>query len=110
MCRNVLAEDGVAHADMPEHLQPVVDRIDQVLAESPAMNILHDLPPRAQEDSMRAALASIVDGEPVKVGELLHAAAESDPRIAESFEPEPIRAATINTIAPRPASRLNAAD
>ncbi len=49
------------------------------------LEILKDLPPRAQEDSMRAALASIIDGEPVKVGEMLDTAARSDPRIAESL-------------------------
>lgn len=57
-----------------------------VLGEFQALRILQDLPPRAQEDSMRGAIASIVDGEPVKVGEMLHAAAETDPRIAESFD------------------------
>lgn len=61
----------------------------------PALAVLRDLPPRAQEDSMRAAIAALVDGEPVKVGEMLQAAAQSDRRIAESFEPERIRAATI---------------
>jgi hypothetical protein len=35
---------------------------------------------------MRAAVASIVDGEPVKVGEMLATGAKSDPRIAESFD------------------------
>lgn len=50
------------------------------------IEILRDLPPRAQEDSMRAALASIIDGEPVKVGEMLEVAAKSDPRIAESLD------------------------
>lgn len=49
------------------------------------IEVLQDLPPRAQEDSMRAALASIIDGEPVKVGELLQTAAKADPRIAESL-------------------------
>jgi len=83
---SVLREDGVSDIDLPDHLQPVVSRIDQILADSPAMHILRDLPPRAQEDSMRAAIASIVDGEPVKVGEMLEAAAKADPRIAESFE------------------------
>lgn len=52
------------------------------------IEILQDLPPRAQEDSMRAALASIIDGEPVKVGQILAAAASSDPRIAESLNLE----------------------
>ena len=82
----VLAEEGLPHDELPEHLRPVIATIDDVLAASPAMRILRDLPPRAHEDSMRAAIASLVDGEPVKVGEMLDAAASGDPRIAESFE------------------------
>ncbi|MGY4295366.1 hypothetical protein ACVWXN_003461 [Bradyrhizobium sp. i1.4.4] len=50
------------------------------------LEILQDLPPRAQEDSMRAALAAITSGEPVKVGEMLQAAGKADPRIAESLD------------------------
>jgi hypothetical protein len=82
---HVLAEEGVTGAD----LHPVLGHIADILGEPstpPALRVLQDLPPRAQEDSMRAALASIVDGEPVKVGEMLATAAKSDPRIAESFE------------------------
>ncbi|SDD95651.1 hypothetical protein SAMN05216337_1017151 [Bradyrhizobium brasilense] len=54
-------------------------------APSPAVNIINDLPPRAHEDAMRGAIASLIDGEPVRAGEMLEAAAQTDPRIAESF-------------------------
>jgi len=66
-------------------LQPVLGLIDDVLSASPALRVLQDLPPRAHEDSMRAAVAAIVDGETVKVGQMLEAAAAHDPRIAESL-------------------------
>ncbi|MCK1501506.1 hypothetical protein [Bradyrhizobium sp. 188] len=82
-------DQGLTVGELPDHLVPVVDEIDRLQAASstpPAVKILQDLPPRAQEDSMRAALAAIVSGEPVKVGEMLEAAAKSDPRIAQSFE------------------------
>jgi hypothetical protein len=44
------------------------------------------LPPRAQEDAMRASVAALVQGEPVAAGEMIEAAARSDPRIAAAVE------------------------
>lgn len=51
----------------------------------PVMAGLADLPPRAKEDVMRASIARLIDGEPVNAGEMLQAAAKTDPRIAESL-------------------------
>jgi hypothetical protein len=53
---------------------------------TPEVATIMDLPPRAQEDAMRVAVAALVNGEPVRAGEMLDAAAAGDPRIAESFE------------------------
>jgi hypothetical protein len=53
---------------------------------SPEVATIHDLLPRAHEDAMRTAIAALVNGEPVRAGDVLEAAAAADPRIAESFE------------------------
>jgi hypothetical protein len=52
---------------------------------SPTVAAIQDLPPRAREDALRGAIANLVDGEPVRVGEMLDVAARHDPRIAESL-------------------------
>lgn len=81
--------DGVPATGLPDELLPVIGEIENILSQAstpPALRVLRDLPPRAQEDSMRAAIAAITSGEPVRVGEMLAAAAKTDPRIAESFE------------------------
>ena len=57
---------------------------------SPIMASIDDLPPRAKEDTMHGAVANLIQGEPVRVGEMLAVAGDNDPRIAESFEPSPI--------------------
>ena len=49
------------------------------------VEILRDLPPAVRGDATQAAIASIVDGSPVRVGEMLAHAARAEPRIAESF-------------------------
>jgi hypothetical protein len=49
-----------------------------------------DLPPQAREDAARATLGSLVDGRPVRTAEMLAAAAEHDPRIAESVALPPL--------------------
>lgn len=51
---------------------------------SGAVDIINDLPPRAHEDAMRGAIANLIDGEAVRSGDMLEAAAQTDPRIAES--------------------------
>jgi hypothetical protein len=56
---------------------------------SPEIATIHDLPPRTHEDAMRTAIAALVNGEPVRAGDVLEAAAAADPRIAESFEAQP---------------------
>lgn len=53
---------------------------------TPEAATILDLPPRAQEDAMRVAVAALVNGEPVRAGEMLVAAAEVDPRVAESMD------------------------
>lgn len=49
------------------------------------MRTVMDLPPEAQKNAMQASVASLIRGEPVRVGEMLDMAAKQDPRIAESF-------------------------
>lgn len=53
---------------------------------SAAVQTIDDLPPRAREDAARVAIADLVNGEAVRSGDVLEAAARTDPRIAESFE------------------------
>ncbi|MDI1343175.1 MAG: hypothetical protein PSV22_03605, partial [Pseudolabrys sp.] len=73
------------HGDMHDQLQSA----DEVGLRHPA-EILADLPPRAQEDVVRAAIADMIEGRPVRAAELLNASADIDPRIAESMrEPAP---------------------
>lgn len=76
-------------------IAPDLDAVDRVLAGqsaaplrevAPELAVLDDLPPRAQEDTARASIASLLDGTPVRSAELLDAAAQTDPRIAESFD------------------------
>ncbi len=66
------------------------DVLDQHFPEpvepSPVVRLIDDLPQRAREDAARAGIASLIEGEPLRVGEMLEAAAKTDPRIAESFE------------------------
>lgn len=52
---------------------------------SAAVQTIDDLPQRAKEDAARAGIANLIEGEPLRVGEMLEAAAQTDPRIAESF-------------------------
>lgn len=66
-----------------DDIRAVMDRMlatDRELAE-----IVADLPPRAHEDAMRAAVASMVDGTPVRSAELLAAGAQGDKRLAEAL-------------------------
>lgn len=58
----------------------------QPTGKHPVMAGLDDLPPRAREDTLRASIANLIEGEPVRAGEMLHAAARTDPRIAESLD------------------------
>lgn len=51
--------------------------------------VLADLPPRAQEDVVRASMADVINGNAVRAGEMLNEAAKEDPRIAESLRGEP---------------------
>jgi hypothetical protein len=81
---------SLAEFDSPisDDVRAVMDRLlatDPELAGRPTpIQVLADLPPRAAEDAMRVAIAGLVNGEPVRVGEMLEAAAQRDPRIAES--------------------------
>jgi hypothetical protein len=49
-----------------------------------------DPPPQAREDAARATLGSLIDGRPVRTAGMLAAAAEHDPRIAESVALPPL--------------------
>lgn len=53
---------------------------------SAAVQTIDDLPQRAREDAARAGIANLIDGEPLRVGEMLEIAAQTDSRIAESFD------------------------
>lgn len=53
---------------------------------SEAVQTIDDLPQRAREDAARIGIANLIEGEPLRAGEALEAAARTDPRIAESFE------------------------
>lgn len=73
----VLGADGVTGEQL--HGRPADD--------GPSIaDTLDDLPPRAKEDAMRASIAALHDGTPVRAAELLDAAAKTDPRVAESIE------------------------
>lgn len=88
------AAQGAAAPESGAPITPDMDAVDRVLAGqsaaplrevAPEFAVLDDLPPRAQEDAVRASIASLLDGTPVRSAELLDAAAQTDPRIAESF-------------------------
>jgi len=65
------------------------ENVPVVAAESLPPNhpahVLADLPPRAQEDVVRSAIADMTQDRPVRVGEMLQEAAKEDLRIAESL-------------------------
>jgi hypothetical protein len=60
-----------------------------------------DLPPRAREDVLRAAIADVTQGNTVRSAEMLEEAAKEEPRIAESLPPDRIagRIADLRTLA-----------
>ncbi len=111
---NPPADDAIA-ADATDRPEPPVDRYDPQTGEiftevpppSPVVSAMTDLPPRAQEDLMRGAIASLVEGAPVRSGEMVEAAARVDPRIAESFERAPIRSIEIDVQTQLRAAGLN---
>lgn len=78
---HVASERAVVQNAIAEH-DAVVD--------APMMSSIDDLPPRAKEDTMHGAVANLIEGDPVRVGEMLAVAGNNDPRIAESFEAAPI--------------------
>lgn len=60
------------------------------MVDAPLMDGIDNLPPRAKEDVMHGAIANLIQGEPVRIGEMLDVAGRNDPRITESFEPSSI--------------------
>jgi hypothetical protein len=60
-------------------------RLEDLPPNHPA-RILADLPPAVQENVVQAAMADMINGRPVRVGEMLNEAAKQDPRIAESLD------------------------
>jgi hypothetical protein len=80
----ITPESQTVHGDALEQLRSGGLPEDEAQARHPA-EILADLPPRAQEDVVRAAAADMIEDRPVRASELLNAAATVDPRIAESL-------------------------
>src|SRR5262249_8031614 len=73
---------------LTDDIRAVMDRM--LTAEESIIEKLAELPPQAQADAMRASVAALVEGHPVKAGELIEAGAEQDPRIAEAMHgPQP---------------------
>jgi hypothetical protein len=60
---------------------PAVPAVDPVGA------MIADLPERAREDVVRAAIVNMANGEPVRTEELLKAAAKADPKIERAIDP-----------------------
>jgi hypothetical protein len=91
---DLMLRDGLLHP---------LDAYDRVLTggPSPVVAMLDDLPPQAKEDLLRGAIARLADGEPVAAGEMIEAAARTDPRIGESGEPG-AKAPTWRDLAERP--------
>lgn len=93
--------EPAAGAVRPAEIEPnpemdaVVARIerDYTPAPSPEVATINDLPPRAHEDAMRTSIADLIEGNPVRAGDIIEAAAKADPRIAESM-----RAGTVDEV------------
>lgn len=103
-----LSDDGISADHVEQHYRridpgdvispqreiPTSAELDELIAKierdlgppSPEVATINDLPPRAHEDAMRVAISDLINGEPVRAGDVLEAAARTDPRIAESFE------------------------
>jgi hypothetical protein len=70
--------EGAGGVDLTRQASPVGERGALITA-------IDDLPARANEDAMRVAVTNLIEGRPVSAGEVLAAAAETDPRIAVSL-------------------------
>lgn len=70
--------DAIAAHELHRNAEP--------FAPSPELATINDLPPRAHEDAMRVAISDLISGDPVRSGNVIEAAAQTDPRIAESLE------------------------
>jgi hypothetical protein len=86
--RDVLGEFPGLPEQRATELEAAVSAVERehVGAPSPEVATINDLPPRAHEDAMRVAIADLVDGNPVRSGDVIEVAARTDPRIAESLE------------------------
>lgn len=72
--------------DAPVSLDEIPGISAPIKAPKHPAEVLTDLPDRAKEDVMRAAMADVIQGNPVKASELLQESAKEDPRIAESTD------------------------
>jgi hypothetical protein len=77
--------DGLSPEDAAARQTDDVLSMESTLP-SPEVATINDLPPRAHEDAMRTAIADLINGDAVRSGDVLEAAAKTDPRIAESLE------------------------
>lgn len=76
--------------EIPDSIRGVMDRMLATDAEiaarpSPVMAALADLPGPVQQDLLRGSIAALTQGQPVRAGEMIEAAAQTDARIAESL-------------------------
>lgn len=111
--RDVLGEFPGLPEQRAAELEASVADIESRYAEAPSPEVatINDLPPRAHEDAMRASIADLIEGNPVRAGDMIEAAARTDPRIAESIPragqdagswrsgPEAVRAAIRDLVA-----------
>jgi hypothetical protein len=103
-----LSDDGISADHVEQHYRridpgdvispqreiPTSAELDELIAKierdlgppSPEVATINDLPPRAHEDAMRVAISDLINGEPVRAGDVIAAAAQTDPRIAESMD------------------------
>jgi hypothetical protein len=77
---------GVAAPTAPEPARARAPHVAEVVA---------DLPPQAREDMVHAAMADAIEGNEPRAAQMLNIAADHDPRIAGSLEPERIASAAI---------------
>jgi hypothetical protein len=74
-----LASEGLREEELPG-VAPSGSKPQAELGSAP----IADLPPQAKEDVLRGSIAALVEDKPVQAAEHIAAAAEQDPRIAES--------------------------
>jgi hypothetical protein len=79
------APDGTPSPDVRDALPGAEDIGASKPGVESASAALQDLPPEVQRDALRATIANLRAGEPVRAAEMLNAAAQANPRIEESM-------------------------